>query len=55
MGIDNVYIKTFDSTDNNHSIENSLNGNNVSQNAYISVTVCGTQLQSIVSGSSSFS
>jgi len=45
---------TDDPTDN-HPIENALNSNNVSQNAYISVTVCGTQMQSIVSGSTSFS
>ena len=38
-----------------HSIKNALNSDDVSQNAYISVTVCGTQLQSIVSGSTSFS
>lgn len=45
---------TDDPTDN-HPIENSLNSYNISQNAYISVTVCGTQMQSIVSGSTSFS
>lgn len=45
---------TGDPTDN-HPIENALNSYNVSQNAYISVTVCGTQLQTIVSGSTSFS
>jgi hypothetical protein len=45
---------TDDPTDN-HPIENALNSNNVSQNAYVSVTVCGTQLQTIVSGSTSFS
>lgn len=38
-----------------HPIENALNSDKVSQNAYVSVTVCGTQLQSIVSGSTSFS
>lgn len=45
---------TSDPTDN-HPIENALNSNKISQNAYISVTVCGTQVQSIVSGSTSFS
>lgn len=45
---------TDDPTDN-HPIENALNSNNITQNAYISVTVCGTQMQSIVSGSTSFS
>ena len=43
-----------DPTDN-HDIENALNSYNVTQNAYISVTVCGTQAQSIISGSSTFS
>lgn len=36
-------------------IKNALNSDSVSQNAYVSVTVCGTQMQSIVSGSTSFS
>tara|TARA_B110000977_G_scaffold192996_1_gene267328 strand:+ start:535 stop:1995 length:1461 start_codon:yes stop_codon:yes gene_type:complete len=45
---------TDDPTDN-HPIENTLNSNNVTQNAYISVTVCGTQVQSVVGGSVAFS
>lgn len=45
---------TDDPTDN-HPIENALNSNNVTQNAYISVTVCGTQVQSVVGGSVAFS
>lgn len=45
---------TNDPTDN-HPIKNALNSDNVSQNAYISVTVCGTQVQSIVGGSVIFS
>lgn len=49
-----IFLKV-DPTDNHHPIENALNSNNVTQNAYISVTVCGTQMQSIVSGSTSFS
>jgi hypothetical protein len=48
-----IFLKD-DPTDN-HPIENALNSNNITQNAYISVTVCGTQMQSIVSGSTSFS
>lgn len=48
-----IFLKG-DPTDN-HAIENALNSDKVSQNAYISVTLCGTQVQSIVSGSTSFS
>ena len=48
-----IFLKD-DPTDN-HPIENALNSNKISQNAYISVTVCGTHVQSIVSGSTSFS
>ena len=48
-----IFLKD-DPTDN-HLIENALNSDKVSQNAYISVTVCGTRVQSIVSGSTSFS
>lgn len=48
-----IFLKS-DPTDN-HAIENALNSDYVSQSAYVSVTVCGTQMQSIVSGSTSFS